>query len=199
MATQNIDTGANSVQPSADMPRRTHTGLLPADRFGGYDGTSITLHWLVAALIVTLLATLAPDDRSAHVSLGLIATPFLAYHVFRRLRRGFARPADEPVAVSLVFRLAVLTMLGALFVLILTGLVLPLADGSGWSVFGVPVWSAPWSAKAPVAATLRHIHDAASTTLVVSIGLHLIAALAHAARGMHHINARIFRAIDGGR
>lgn len=171
---------------------------LPADRFGGYGSLSVVLHWLSVLFAATLLLTAWLDRPDLHGLAGLVATPFLLAHTLRRLKRGFPRAPDEPAILSFAARLAIIAMLLAMLVIVLTGLGIVLASDRIAGLTGADI-ALPWAPAPELVAAAFAWHGAATQLFLAAAGLHLLAALGYGARRMHAVTIRIVRPVPGGR
>lgn len=156
-----------------------------------YDATAKTLHWLVAALVLSqfVVAWLMPGIGrntppsalvNLHFSLGVAILIVVAIRVAYRLARPVA--LDMPGSPLWERRLAHATHI-AFYVLLLAGPVLGWASASAhqlpvtlFGLFALPDIAAP---KARWALTAGDIHTYAMWCLLGLVGLHAAAALYH--------------------
>mgnify|MGYP001051469838 CR=1 FL=1 len=106
----------------------------------GYNRTQITLHWIIAALvvfqfvgheaIVDVSALIAkgqdpaiPILARAHVLLGILTLILAIWRVVLRLTRGAPDlPAEESAALKMVAKITHLALYGAIFIMPLSGM-----------------------------------------------------------------------------
>jgi cytochrome b561 len=156
-------------------------------RYASYDPSTIALHWLTAALIVTLwvlaqIIDLFPDDlrvdvRSLHIVLGVVFGFVLAWRIAWRMGGGRTlAPADA----------GVLHALGeaahyALYVLMIAEVVLGLANvwmrgDSIFNLFSIPPFD---PANKPLRRSVGSLHGTVATLILIVAGVHAVAALFH--------------------
>ncbi len=157
------------------MPSRYHKAL-------------ITLHWLMAVMIIAALVAgtfvLAPVDNAdpaklmsfrLHMGLGLVIGVLTLARLL--VRATTAHPAPATTGIALADRLAPMAH-WALYALILamvgSGVGLSLASGLGNAVFFGGEMPANFDGI-----TARAAHGIISTLLMITIGLHFAAALWH--------------------
>jgi Cytochrome B561 len=157
------------------MPARYHPAL-------------VTLHWLVAVLVLMALAAgtlvfsdMANDDPAKvtalriHAIMGVSIGVLLLIRLVVRLRT--SHPAPATTGIALADRLAPLAH-WALYALVLlmvaSGLGLSVVSGLGNALFGDAAMPADFHAYAPRAA-----HGLFASLLMLVIALHLAAALYH--------------------
>jgi cytochrome b561 len=157
------------------MPKRYHSAL-------------VFLHWLMALMIIAALVAgtfvLAPVDNSdpakllsfqMHMGLGLAIGALLLLRLI--VRASTAHPAPATTGIALADRLAPLAH-WALYLLVLamvgSGVALSLASGLGNAVFFGGEMPANFNGIAA-----RTGHGVIATLLMITIGLHILAALWH--------------------
>lgn len=171
---------------------------VPGDRLGGYAPFSVALHWLSVLFAAMLVLTAWLGRPELHSLAGLVATPFLLVHALRRLARGFPRAPDEPAILSFVARLAIIAMLLAMLVIVLSGLSILLSSDRIAGLAG-PDFMLSWPPSPALTAMAQSVHGAAAQAFIAAAGLHLLAALGYGARRMHAVTIRIVRPVSGGR
>lgn len=155
-----------------------------------YTGPAITLHWLIAALIIALIGvgwymTDLPKgpDRSwffgLHKSLGLTAALLIIARVAWRISH--AAPALPAFMPSLQVKLAKAShhlLYVCMVVMPTTGYLASSFTKYPIKFFGLPLPSWGWEDKA-LNTLFDNIHSATANVLVALIALHLAAALKH--------------------
>jgi cytochrome b561 len=154
-----------------------------------YNGVSIAMHWLTAALIVAaFVLALVLDDVEAplkgtlvtvHKSLGL---GVLALVVLRLVWRAVAPPPPLPATTSaLVQKASGLGHIG-LYVLMavvpIVGILFVFYRGRGLD-FGLFSIASPFAENRAIARPLKEIHELAAYALIGLAALHAAAALWH--------------------
>jgi cytochrome b561 len=161
------------------MPRRLQYGT-----------TAKLFHWLIVALLVVQypIGWLMPDihrgqqpgaGMTVHISLGLLILAFIVLRFIWRLSHPVApesslpiwqRFSSEVVHWMLYFLVLATTLTGWLF-----------ASFRGWSVSFFYLFPLPMLASDNAAAgkAIDGLHQAAEWTLLVFVGLHVLAALLH--------------------
>jgi cytochrome b561 len=158
----------------------------------GYGAVSLSLHWLTAGFIVLawLLGTFGDDlPRGAARSTGLFIHIWagLAIIVLVALRiawRQFDRPLPpEPTRfghwTEVAARLAHFALYGLLIALPVVGVLLQFARGDALPVFGIVDIASPWVRDRSFAESLKEVHETLANLLMIAVGLHAAAALAH--------------------
>lgn len=154
-----------------------------------YDGVSIALHWLSAALIIALfgLALVWEDFPrpvrqqliGLHLTLGIILTATLAWRIAWRLTPGHK---VQPSVTGWTER-ASKAVQGALYFLlagqVLLGFVARWTAGRPMLFFGLPIPSPLPKVPHPVTEQLEQVHNWVAWTIV-------ILALGHAAAALYH-------------
>lgn len=157
----------------------------------GYTGTQKALHWLMALLIVAMLAVglslprLAPGPLAnvlyeVHKSTGMLVLALALLRLAIRLRRG-APPLDP--GLPRWQRLAAGASHAALYLLLIA---MPLVGWAATSACCRPVaflWTVPVTLPVPagdaVAKPLFALHLALGLTLIAVVAVHVAAALHH--------------------
>lgn len=165
------------------------------DPFYAYNGLSIVLHWVTVLMIIAL----AFSAGGLHLSLGLLFAIVLLWRAVRRWGNGFPRVSDQPLVLNFIERLAKITILVAMIVLALTGVILPLMQATPYTLFGLASWQPPLVFNETGAALLRAVHDFAAWSLYGAIAVHLIAAVKHMVTIKDGIILRIVKPVSGGK
>jgi len=154
-----------------------------------YTVTAIALHWLTAALIITLvglgwyLGALPPRSSQKpfllglHESLGILAAALIAARItWRAVHAPPPLPDALPRWERTAARFAHMLLYFCIIVMPLTGYVSVNFTRGPVSFFGLdlPVWAAP---DRPLQKLFEDIHVATSNVLVALVALHAAAAL----------------------
>jgi cytochrome b561 len=156
-----------------------------------YDGFAITLHWLTAALVVTLFALAqiwgflphASDTRhlmqSLHVSLGITLSFVLFVRLAWRGTFGHRWPTAGAGLMEWAARALHYVLYGLLLTMVVTGF------GKIWSrnhsagFFGLISLRAPFAVGKAWQPVVDTVHQWCAWTIIVLVGLHALAALFH--------------------
>lgn len=165
------------------MPNRS-----PSTRYGA---VAMTLHWVVAALIVTqfTLAWMADDLPLGMHKLALLARhksfgmTILMLAALRLLWRMFNPPPQLPVGMTVVERLAARTAHIIFYVLLfampITGWLMSSAKNYSVSWFSLFVWPNLIGPNEEAFAALKATHEILAWLLFATAILHVLAALKH--------------------
>jgi cytochrome b561 len=155
-----------------------------------YGATAKILHWLIAALLMVQypIGWLMPDlhrnmkpgaPMTFHISFGIVILTLIVLRLIWRLTHAVAPESTLPPWQ----RLSSETMHWLLYVLVLATTVTGslFASFRGWSISLLYLVPLPMLASDNVAAgkTIDGLHQAMELALLVVIGLHVAAALAH--------------------
>jgi cytochrome b561 len=157
---------------------------------GRYDTVALTLHWLTAALVVTLFALaeiwgflpkgpLRHGLQSIHISLGLALVAVVVLRILWRasLSRRLPSVANGLLAAAAHAMHYVLYLL--LLVMIVSGPIRDWSRGHPIGFFGLFSVAAPFAVPANWHAPSSLIHFWAAWTIIVLAALHAVAALFH--------------------
>jgi cytochrome b561 len=148
-----------------------------------YDGRTILLHWLTAGLIVALWCMgqtidwfprpLRPDARSAHFTVGLILGVVLVLRIRWRATSGRILPNADPGLLGLVAK----AVHYLLYALVIGEVALGICNAwfrgdSYFGLFGLPGYR-------PLRGQIEWLHAQVATAILIVVGLHALAALAH--------------------
>ena len=93
-------------------------------RKDGYSRLSIAVHWLAAAIIITLFITQEGDRGTTayaiHVGGGAIAGIFLLWRVWHRFRLGMTETSDQAYLLNLASQMVIWGFLAAIVVVVVT-------------------------------------------------------------------------------
>ena len=154
-----------------------------------YDNTSITLHWITAALVILLWCAGETIDwfpsrdariaaRSLHILFGVLLGAILCWRIWWRTGGAGQRlPAVDSRALNALAK----SVHVALYVILVTTVVLGIANAwvRGDSIFGL--FSIPSIAPGNKAlrGQVEDLHSWSANTLVILAGLHALAGLWH--------------------
>ena len=171
----------------------------PHDRFAGYSRQSIVLHWLSAVVIVILYLNQSPNSAPFHIGLGLIAAPFLYWRVRTRFAHGFPRITELSLPFNLGARLVMFSLLACIFILIVTGPLIPLLNGEPYRIFGWLSFTIPFPHMEEAAAIAETAHAIAGHLLMILFALHMLDALTHHFFDKDTILVRMLKPIRNGK
>jgi len=167
------------------------TPSMPAGSVTRYGAVAQSLHWIIAALIVTqfVLANLADDLPLGAHKLGLLARhksvgmTILMLAVFRLLWRLKNPPPALPVGMKpieiLLAKLTHAAFYVLLFAMPLTGWMMSSAKNYSVSWFGLFTWPNLIGKNETAFDLLKETHDLLSAVLLAIAILHILAALKH--------------------
>jgi len=144
------------------------------DPANGYTLASVVLHWIGALAVIAGIVSLW---TAYHVSVGLCIALILIVRVIVRFHAGFPRVGDWPIALSLVSRLSMITLLLAMMALAISGPLMPMAGGTPYQVFGFQIGTVSWDGNGPLLSFLDTVHTIAAWALYGALALHLLFAL----------------------
>lgn len=157
-----------------------------------YGTLAIVLHWAVLALVLISWASGQFGEElprgaaraaglSVHISTGLAIVAFVIARLFWRLAD--PPPAGEPTFLGMWGDWAARAVHYALYALLiiipLTGIAVQFARGNALPVFGLFEIASPWRADRTFAHDLKELHEVLANGMMILIGLHAAAALAH--------------------
>jgi cytochrome b561 len=158
----------------------------------GYSWTSITLHWLVAVMVIGLFAsgfwmvdlsyysTWYKTAPFWHKSVGVLLLLMMGYRVLWRVLNGTATPlASHSKAVQRASHFTHLTLYGLIFLIICSGYLISTADGRPIEVFGLFDLPSAGELFAEQADKAGLVHKFAAYGLIALAALHALAALKH--------------------
>ncbi len=157
-----------------------------------YGAIAMTLHWLVAVLVLCSWLTgqfgdLLPRGPQREAGLYVHNTLGLAIVAFT-VARLIWRMADPPPApeISALGRWVEMTAQAVhyilsvlLFVVAAFGIAAQFAHGHALPIFGLFEVASPWAADRTFAHDMTEVHEAVVNGLLILIGLHAAAALVH--------------------
>lgn len=171
----------------------------PNDRFGGYSTLSVVLHWLSVVAIVLLYFYQSEKAAAIHVGLGFIAAPFLFWRVSLRFSRGFPRITELSLPFNVAARLMMFALLACIFVLLVTGLTIPLLKGEPYQIFDWASFTIPFVRMPDTAALFESLHSIAGHACIILFALHMLDALTHHFFDRDMILVRILRPVRNGK
>jgi len=154
-----------------------------------YNGVSIFFHWLIAVLIIGLLAVglimvdmPKPDKFTVygwHKAFGIIVLALVTLRLIWRLRHAPpSLPVGTPPRIELAAKLGHAALYFLMFFMPLVGWLMSSAGGHPVSVFGLPI--PPLVEKNEALGELaEELHEIGGNAFIVLICLHLLAALYH--------------------
>lgn len=156
-----------------------------------YGAVSVINHWLGAALIVTLLAIgLYFEDMPRgeeklywlrlHISIGALALLPLAFRVFWRARSESPLPLPQPPAQQRLARILHIALLAAIAALLFSGPLAVWTGGRPINVFGWFAIASPLGEMPALHKALEIAHGLAAKVVLISLAVHVLAALKHA-------------------
>lgn len=157
-----------------------------------YDKLTLTLHWVIAVLVVAVYAVglvregLPKGDvraflLTAHMSVGLAIVALMAVRAFWRPMAPKLEPVPMPAMMELAAKAGHLALYGLLFALPLIGLAAAWIKGRNVGFFGLPLPS-PFAVDKNLAHTLEEVHEVVAHGLMALVGVHAAAAIYH-----HHV------------
>lgn len=155
-----------------------------------YDGTAITLHWLMAALMIGLFGLglvleefpkgdLRTQMFGLHKAFGTLALVLVVARLTWRLTHPAPTlPATMPRLETNLARLGHVALYALMIALPLSGIVMSQAGGREVSMFGlvVPTLVQP---NHDLKEACEEVHEILAWTLAMVVGGHLLAALRH--------------------
>jgi len=153
-----------------------------------YDTRTIALHWITAAIVLTMWTIGQCIDffpkgmprmgaRSTHITLGVLLAVLLAVRIAWRLRAGVKlAPADPGMMGRIAVRVHYL-LYALLVLVVMMGIASVWARGDTWfNWFTVPAFD---PGNKQLAEDAVDLHGLAANTLLVVAGLHAAAAAYH--------------------
>jgi cytochrome b561 len=180
-----------------------NAGAAPVLAAARYDRATILLHWLIAILVVVLMATalvwnyVTPRDRtwrpileSAHVSLGILFAVALLVRIVWRLAGARWLPPEQGLSgyLSRVMYLVLYVLMAAVTV---DGFVLRWYQGETFTFFGLFDMPALLARDRPTAGLWEQAHNVMAWAIVILAGGHSIAALWHRYVMRDHVLGRM--------
>ena len=160
-----------------------------SDTSNGYGWISIALHWLTAAIVITMfvIGTMSQTaDREEylrmvhlHTTIGISTYALLWARITWRFTVG--HPGPLPRQGAFLFAIAKyfhFCLLIAIAVMLLSGPLSVWTDGKAIEVFSLSIPS-PIPANAALHELLRGVHRFTSTLILLGIGLHVLAVFKH--------------------
>lgn len=156
-----------------------------------YGELSMLAHWVAAMFIVALLviglafeALPRGDARTTvtnlHVSIGLIALPFLLWRVYWRVKRRFPAPLPSPGWQVMLAKAVHVLLLADILVLAITGPLAVWSLGHGLDLFGWFAIPSPIGRMTVLQEAVETIHiTAAKPVMLPLLTLHILGVLKH--------------------
>lgn len=153
-----------------------------------YGAIAMALHWVVVVLVLTAWVTgqfgdELPRDTGlfVHMSVGLAVVAFVIARLFWRLSDPPPAPEGSPLGAcgEWAGKAVHYLIYMALIAVPIAGIVAQFARGHALPVFGLFELASPWPANRTFANNAKDVHELLANSMMVLIGLHAGAALAH--------------------
>lgn len=169
------------------------------DPAANYSTMSVAAHWLGALAVIILFFTHEGEWLAFHTSLGIVlAVPLIARVIWRWVN-GFPRPVDQHPSLNLLSRLVMIGMMLSILVLSLTGLLMPLFEGTPYPLFGIAEWTFPYTGNANLFSLVEQAHDFAGHAIIPLFVLHIIGFAKHIFLGNSGNKHRMMKPLNGGK
>lgn len=169
----------------------------------GYSRTSIIAHWLAAFTVIALFFTHESERGSAmqtfHISGGALLGVFLFWRVFRRPVRGIAEKPEQAAVLNLTSQIVLWGLLTSIFVVTITGYLLPWSMGRSLDLFGLVQIPSPLNGSRDLHEFFEEVHNISGHVIMPLVGLHILGALKHLIIDKDGIMTRMFKPVSGGR
>lgn len=159
------------------------------DTGNSYGWLSIILHWLTASWVIVLWflgnssQSLDSSNYSVwsewHVSIGLTGVALIVARIWWRWRSGHPRIQGQSNVLHLTAKLAHYILLAAIFIMAVSGPLIPWSNGAPLTLYGVVAIPSPFTSGIAAAALIRQIHFWTSTTIIAISTLHILGAFKH--------------------
>lgn len=176
-----------------------HVATGKNDPAANYSTRSLLIHWLGAIAVIVLFLTHEGEWLGLHLSLGLVLTLPLIYRVTYRWNKGFPRPVNQHPALNFLSRLVMIGMLVSVFLVTVSGVLLPVFEGTAYPFFGFGEWTAPFGGNPLIYALLEEVHDLAGHAIIPLFGLHILGFAKHVFFDKKGSKTRMLKPLDGGR
>jgi len=158
-----------------------------ADTEDRYGWLSIVLHWLIAALVITLWilgkSIDGADDedarRALHMSVAMTAWLLIAFRIAWRLREGHPRVAGVSDLTHRIAKVNHYLMLISVSLMLLSGPLMAWANGAAIPLFGGVTVPGPFPPSDAIRDVARGIHGISANVLLLLVVLHIGGALKH--------------------
>ncbi|MDE1464864.1 cytochrome b [Spartinivicinus poritis] len=153
--------------------------------------TTISLHWVVAIIMIFLLAsgvymTYFEDFSwySWHKSIGVLALLIAMARVIWRIKEGFPKPLDNKQAVmNKLAKVAHFALIICTIIMPVSGVISSAAGGYGVPFFGLSLFDSVAPAERPINGLLagfaHEAHYIAGYFMIAILALHILGALWH--------------------
>lgn len=171
----------------------------PAQR---YDGATIAFHWLTAVLVLVLFGsamawTYLPRDlglrwlQGFHVSLGIALAATLVARLVWRATAGRRLPEVGTRVTRLLSKVMHWALYALLAVQVVLGFGIEWFGGSALSFFGLFEIGSPFAGNRDISHQVENLHGIVAWTIMVLVGGHSFAALAHRYLGSDGVLGRM--------
>ena len=146
-----------------------------------YGAIAMAIHWAVVVLVLAAWVTGQFGDELPRMSLGLAIVAFVIARLFWRLSD--PPPAPERSLLGAwgewAGKAVHYLIYAALIAVPIVGIVVQFARGHALPVFGLFELASRWPADRTFAHNAKEVHESLANSMMVLIGLHTGAALAH--------------------
>ncbi len=168
----------------------------------GYNQTSIILHWIAAALVISIFFAHEGERGSFpyafHIGAGFIGGLFLIWRVVRRLHRGMTDKLRQPAILNLISQFVIWGFLINMVVVTLTGILVIWSLGQAIDVFGLFSVPSPLSRMHSFHELMEEIHEVSGQLFAPLVILHVLGALKHAIIDRDGVMSRMIKASPDG-
>jgi cytochrome b561 len=155
-----------------------------------YGAVSRVNHWVGALIVLTLLGIglyfsdmpRGPEKsfwRNLHIAIGTIASLFLLFRVFWRLRSTSPLALPQKPALQMFSKIVHWLLLAGIVVLAITGPLSIWSTGRPIKIFDLAAIPSPFPAFRSLHGPLEDIHSFVADAMMYLIGLHLLGVIKH--------------------
>jgi len=170
-------------------------------KLNGYSRISILSHWLtVIVLFILLIADPTDNDGLAfviHVSGGTLIGVFLLWRVGWRIFRGLPTRPKQDNRYNFVANIVIWGFVWSIFVVVMTGYLLPWLEGEPIRAFDFIEIAAPIAPMPNLYGFTILIHNIAGHLIFVLLGFHVLGALKHIFVDKDGVVKRMFKSSGG--
>ena len=153
----------------------------------------------MVALFLTHEGKRGSAEYVFHVSGGAIVGLVLWWRVWHRIRHGIPTRPDQAFALNAVRQIVLWGFLVAIFVVVISGYMLPWSLGRPLDLFGVIAIPSPIASSPGFHMLVEEVHDTAGHVFPPLLILHLLGAAKHMFVSRDGVAWRIFKPAVGGR